>query len=125
MQMRALNQHFRDEKQRRDEILAQKPASAEQDADFERITKMNDEWNRQVAEVRQARLAKERVEEEIRILEDIEQRKEKQEAERRRVNELVLKEKVRFTLKMDRFFYLPLNFSDFPNTKFSMPNMEI
>lgn len=111
MQMRALNQHFRDDKQRRDEILAQKPASAEQDADFERITKMNDEWNRQVAEVRQARLAKERVEEEIRILEDIEQRKEKQEAERRRVNELVLKEKVRFTLKMDRFFYLPLNFS--------------
>lgn len=95
MRMRAVRQHFSEEKRKRDELAVEKTFKHEDDIEFEQISKINDEWNRNVAEIREARLAKQRVDEEIRILEDIEQRKERQEEERRRINELVRKEKVR------------------------------
>lgn len=90
--MRALTQHFLEEKRNRVELSTQ---IQPHDANLDRIEKINDDWNRNLAELREVRLAKQRAEEEIQILEDIERRQEEQETERRRINELVLKEKVR------------------------------
>lgn len=92
--MASLRNFFHEEKRKRDESLAQKPQSIEDDADFERISKINDEWNRNVAKMREARLTKERTEMRKRIEWELEQQREYEEEERRRVNEMVLKEKV-------------------------------
>lgn len=92
--MASLRNFFQEEKRKRDESLAQKPQSIEDDADFERISKINDEWNRNVAKIREARLTKERTEMRKRIEWELEQQREYEEEERRRVNEMVLKEKV-------------------------------
>lgn len=79
---------------KRDEALAQKPQSIADDADFERISKINDEWNRNVAKVREARLEAERIQMQKQIRWELEQQREYEEEERRKINELVLKEKV-------------------------------
>lgn len=92
--MASLRNFFAEEKRKRDESLAQKPQSIEDDADFERIMKINDEWNRNVAKIREARLAKERTDMRKRIEWELEQQRQYEEEERIRVNEMVLKEKV-------------------------------
>lgn len=92
--MKSLKAYFREEKLKRDEALAQKPQSIADDADFERISKINDEWNRNVAKVREARLEAERIQMQKQIRWELEQQREYEEEERRKINELVLKEKV-------------------------------
>lgn len=92
--MKSLKAYFREEKLKRDEALAQKPQSIADDADFERISKINDEWNRNVAKVREARLKAERIQMQKQIRWELEQQREYEEEERRKINELVLKEKV-------------------------------
>lgn len=93
-QLKSLKAYFREEKLKRDEALAQKPQSIADDADFERISKINDEWNRNVAKVREARLKAERIQMQKQIRWELEQQREYEEEERRKINELVLKEKV-------------------------------
>lgn len=94
MRMRSLRNYFQKEKLLKEEALSKKPQSIEDDADFERVSKINDEWNRSVAEIRAARLANERIEEEIRIEQEIAQVKEYEEEQRQLVDELVQREKV-------------------------------
>lgn len=96
--MASLRNFFEEEKRKHDAALAEKPQSIEDDADFERISKINDEWNRNVAKMRDARLSKERTEMRKRIEWELEQQQLYEEEERQRVNELVLKEKVCTTL---------------------------
>lgn len=93
--MKSLRAYFVEEKKLREEALAQKPQSMEDDADFERISKINDEWNRNIVKIREARLAKERVQRKKQIQQFIEQQQEYEEEQRRITNELVLREKVR------------------------------
>lgn len=95
--MKALSAWFHEEKLKRDEALARKPQSIEDDADFERISKINDEWNREVAKVREARLKAERIQMEQEIKWQLEQQREYEDEQRRITNELVLREKVRFS----------------------------
>lgn len=94
MRMRSLRKYFENERLLKEEALSKKPQSIEDDADFERISKINDEWNRNVAEIRAARLAKERIEEKLRIEQEIAQIEEYKEEQRQLTNELVLREKV-------------------------------
>lgn len=93
--MASLRNFFAEEKRKRDAALAEKPQSIEDDADFERITKINDEWNRNVEKIRNERLAQQRAEMRKKIEWELEQQRQYEEEERRRVNEMVLKEKVR------------------------------
>lgn len=74
--------------------LAQKPQSIEDDADFEVISKINDEWNQNVAKIREARLEAERIAMREEIKWQLEQQREYEEEQRRQTNELVLREKV-------------------------------
>lgn len=92
--MKSLKAYFREEKLKRDEALAQKPQSLADDADFERSNKINDEWNRNVVKIREARLKTERIQMQKKIRWELEQQREYEEEERRKINELVLKEKV-------------------------------
>ena len=94
--MKSLKEFFREEKLKREEALAQKPQSAEDDADFERISKINDEWNREVAKVREARLKAERIAMQEEIKWQLEQQREYEAEQRQKTNELVLREKVEF-----------------------------
>lgn len=91
--MKSLRAFFVEEKRLRDEALAEKPQSIEDDADFERISKINNKWNVEVAKVREARLAKERIETENQIKLFVEKEREFEEEQRRISNELVLREK--------------------------------
>lgn len=72
----------------------QKPQSIQDDADFERVSKINDEWNESVAKVRAVRLEKERREMQQQIERNLEEQMEYEEEQRRITNELVLREKV-------------------------------
>lgn len=92
--MKSLHAYFREEKRKRDEALAQKPQSAEDDADFERISKINNEWNQNIAKIRDERLKAERIAMQEKILWQLDQQREYEEEQRRKTNELVLKEKV-------------------------------
>lgn len=92
--MKSLRAYFREDKLKRDEALAQKPQSAEDDADFERISKINDEWNQEVAKVRDARLKTERIAMQKEIQWQLEQQREYEAEQRRKTDELVLREKV-------------------------------
>lgn len=104
LKMESLEKHFRGLKAKRDVLLSKETVDGEKDADYARISKINDQWNRDVAEVRIARVARERAEEEDRILADIERRDAEREEQRRKINELVLKEKVRgITLELCPF----------------------
>ncbi|XP_055300458.1 probable 28S ribosomal protein S26, mitochondrial [Sitodiplosis mosellana] len=91
--MKSLRAFFREEKLKRDEALAQKPQSVEDDADFERISKINDEWNREVAKVRDARLKAERFAMQQEIQWQLEQQREYEAEQQQKINELVLREK--------------------------------
>lgn len=92
--MRSLYAYFKEDKQRRDEALAQKPQSLEDDADFEAISKINDEWNQKVAKIREARLAAERNTMREEIAWQLEKQREYEEEQRLKTNELVQREKV-------------------------------
>lgn len=92
--MKSLRAYFREDKLKRDEALAQKPQSAEDDADFERISKINDEWNQEVAKVRDARLKAERIAMQQEIQWQLKQQREYEAEQRRKTDELVLREKV-------------------------------
>lgn len=93
--MTSMRAYFREEKRKRDEALAKKPQSIEDDADFERISKINDEWNQNVAKIREQRLKAERIQMHQEIQWQLEQQKEYEEEQRHKMNELVLREKVR------------------------------
>lgn len=92
--MASLRNYFVEEKHKREAALAEKPQSIEDDADFERITKINDEWNRNVAKIRIARLEQQRIQMREKIQWELEQQRQYEDEERQRLNELVLKEKV-------------------------------
>lgn len=98
--LKALKAYFLEEKLKRDEAMAKKPQSIEDDADFERISKINDEWNRKVAAVREARLNAERIAMEDEIKWQLEKQREYEEEQRRITNEMVLKEKVTMQRKI-------------------------
>lgn len=89
--MLSLKQHFSEVKIQRD---AAKVSDDTFEDDFVEISLRVDEWNRKITDVREARENKKRIEEEIRILEDIECRQKEQEEERLRLNELIRLEKV-------------------------------
>lgn len=86
--------YYRDDKRKRIEASEQKPQSIEDDADFERVFKINEDWNREVAKIREARLTKERREMKEQIERNLEEQLEWEEEQRRITNELVLREKV-------------------------------
>lgn len=86
--------YYRDDKRKRIEASEQKPQSIEDDADFERVYKINEDWNREVAKIREARLTKERREMKEQIERNLEEQLEWEEEQRRITNELVLREKV-------------------------------
>lgn len=93
--MKSLYAFFREEKLKRDEALAQKPQSAEDDADFERISKINNEWNQEVAKVREARLNAERIAMQKEIQWQLEEQRAYEAEQRQIVDELVRREKVK------------------------------
>lgn len=95
--MLSLQKHFSAIKAEREAKSVEKAALVTPDINFAHILKTNVEWNQRIAEIREARQAKERTNEEARILEDIERREAEREEQRRRTNELVLKEKVKFS----------------------------
>lgn len=97
--MLSLQKHFSALKAEREAVSVEKAALVTPDINFAHILKTNVEWNQRIAEIREARQAKERTNEEARILEDIERREAEREEQRRRTNELVLKEKVKFSGK--------------------------
>lgn len=99
--MKALRAFFAEEKRKRDEALAQKPQSIEDDADFEVVSKINDEWNRNVAKIREARLENERIAMRQEIQWQLEQQREYEEEQRQKTNELVLREKVKIRSDCD------------------------
>lgn len=101
--MKSLKAYFKNEKLKRDEALAQKPQSLADDADFERISKINDDWNRNVAKIREARLKAESIQMKKQIEWELEQQREYEEEQRRKTNELVMKEKVMFSLLNESF----------------------
>lgn len=114
--MKSLRAFFREEKRKRDEALAKKPQSIEDDADFERISKINDEWNHQVAKVREARLKSERIAMQEEIKWQLEQQREYEEEQRRITNDLVLQEKVLYSVSLmeySPFIVICYNFSKF------------
>lgn len=86
--------YFQEQKRQQDVAAAQKPQSIADDADFERISKINDEWNRNVAQIRESRLKAERIQMQKQIEWELEQQREYEEEQRRKTNELVLREKV-------------------------------
>lgn len=92
--MASLRNYFAEETHRREEALAEKPQSIEDDADFERITQINDEWNRNVAKIRNERLKQERIQMREKIESELQQQRQYEEEQRKRINDLVLKEKV-------------------------------
>lgn len=92
--MASLRNYFAEEKRKHDEALAEKPQWIEDDADYERINEINDEWNRNVAKIRNERLKQQRIQMREKIEWELEQQHQYEEEERRRINELVLKEKV-------------------------------
>lgn len=99
--MKALRAFFEEENRKRDEALAQKPQSIEDDADFESVSKINDEWNRSVAKIREARLENERIAMRQEIQWQLEQQREYEEEKRQKTNELVLREKVKIRSDCD------------------------
>lgn len=99
--MKALRAFFEEENRKRDEALAQKPQSIEDDADFESVSKYNDEWNRSVAKIREARLENERIAMRQEIQWQLEQQREYEEEKRQKTNELVLREKVKIRSDCD------------------------
>lgn len=86
--------YFQEQKRQQDVAAAQKPQSIADDADFERISKINDEWNRNVAQIRESRLKAERIQMQKQIEWELEQQREYEEEQWRKTNELVLREKV-------------------------------
>lgn len=89
--------HYREEKLRSLAASKEKPQSLQDDADFARISKINDEWNRQVGKEREARLDRERREMKEQIERNLQEHMEWEEEQKRITNELVLKEKVNST----------------------------
>lgn len=109
MEMHSMQQYFAAMKAERDEKSSGNTASIAECTDFDQTSKINDEWNQHVAEIRLARQVKERANEEARILQDIEQRDAERAEQRRRTNELVRMEKVRISIFQNiqnRFFFL-------------------
>lgn len=94
--MLSLRNYFENVNRQREEALAEKPKSIEDDADFEEIKQINDEWNRNVAKIRNERLKQQRIQMRQQIESELEQQRQYEEEERRRLNELVLSEKVYF-----------------------------
>lgn len=92
--MKSLYAYYKREKEKRIEASVQKPQSIQDDADFERISKINDEWNRNVAKIREARLERERREMKEQIERNLVEQMEYEEEQRRITNEMVLREKV-------------------------------
>lgn len=113
--MKALRAFFEEENRKRDEALAQKPQSIEDDADFESVSKYNDEWNRSVAKIREARLENERIAMRQEIQWQLEQQREYEEEKRQKTNELVLREKVKIRSDCDfigKFHNVGLSFQE-------------
>lgn len=92
--MKTLYAHYREEKSNIVAASKAKPQSLQDDADFERISKINDEWNRQIRNVREVRLERERREMREQIERNLQEQMEWEEEQKRITNELVLKEKV-------------------------------
>ncbi|XP_031626793.1 probable 28S ribosomal protein S26, mitochondrial [Contarinia nasturtii] len=91
--VKSIRTYFREEKHKRDEAMLLKPQSIKDDADFERISKINDEWNQGIAKMREARLNAERIAMQQEIKWQLEKQREYEEEQRRIIDELVLKEK--------------------------------
>lgn len=96
--MKSLRAYFREEKRKLDEAMKQKPQSLRDDADFDRISKINDEWNQGIAKMREARLQAERIAMQKEIKWQLEQQREYEAEQQRITDELVLKEKVIYFL---------------------------
>lgn len=107
--MKTLYAYYREEKHREIAASERAPQSIQDDADFERVTKINDEWNRQVGKAREARLDRERREMKEQIERNLQEQMEWEEEQRRIKNELVLKEKVN-TISSEGFLIFSLMF---------------
>lgn len=90
----ALMGYYMEKNANQDEGQAQIEQSLDDDAEFERISKINDEWAHKVGQVREARLKSERIAMQEEIQFQLKQQREYEEEQRRISNELVLKEKV-------------------------------
>lgn len=93
--MKSIYAYYRQEKINRIETSA-KESTRQDDADFENVLKINNEWNQTVAKLREVRLAKEHREMAEQIRKNLEEQKEYEEEQRRITNEIVLREKVTF-----------------------------
>lgn len=90
--MTSLHAFFAEEKKKRDEAKVSKTLADEED--YEQTKRINDEWNKNVAKIREARLKAERIAMQEEIMWQLDQQREYEEEQRRLTNEMVLREKV-------------------------------
>lgn len=60
--MRSVRAFFRDEVQRKKQIVAQELTPADEEAEFQRCSAINEEWNLEIAKIRNERIIKENAE---------------------------------------------------------------
>lgn len=92
--MRSLRQFFKAEALLRKEKLAAVSASDEDDKEYERMKALSDVWNADLAKKREIRWAKSRAERETFILSELDRKREEDEKQRQRADELIRKEVV-------------------------------
>lgn len=91
--MRSLRAFFRDEVERKKIIVAQSLTPADEEAEYQRCSAINDEWNLEIAKRRDARLLQENAERREYILSRLELKKLRDQEEMSKIEALVRQEK--------------------------------
>lgn len=92
--MRSLRVFFKEQAQLEQQTRANTSQTKEFDDDFERITAINDEWNRKIAVNREKRVAKEDAERKEEILQKLIAAEERKAKSTEMIDAIVRKEKV-------------------------------
>ena len=91
--MRAVRTFLREEVERKKLIVAQEMTPADEEAEYQRCSSVNDEWNFEVSKIRNARIAKETAEQREFIQSRLELKKIRDAENLAKIEELVRKEK--------------------------------
>ena len=91
--MRSVRAFFRDEVQRKKQIVAQELTPADEEAEFQRISAINDQWNLEISRIRDERLIKENAERAVYIKSRLEAKKVRDQENLAKIEEIVKKEK--------------------------------
>jgi small subunit ribosomal protein S26 len=91
--MRSIRLFFRQEVKRKEQIVAQELTPADEEAEFQRCSSINDQWNLEIAKIRNERLAKENAERAEFIKSRLEAKKIRDEENLRKVDAIVKREK--------------------------------